>query len=172
MIIKKVFSIHDKDLGFCKKLAYSIPTTTDKPVYLTHRTIPRQPQGEVQKCLDMWLRQGIIGPSKSPYASQVVIVRKKTGEIQLCIGYWKLNFIVVRDAFPLPRIDVALQAVHNCQLFTSLDLVQGYLQMPVEEGDIPKLHLELDHLAYMNLLICHLGCPTLGPVSVTSWKCV
>ena len=78
---QKVFSLHDEDLGFCNKLAHSIATTTDKPVYLPHRTIPRQLQGEVQKCLDTWLRQGIIRPSKSPYASRVVIVRKKTSEI-------------------------------------------------------------------------------------------
>ena len=45
---------------------------------------------------------------------------------------------MVWDAFPLPRIDEALQAVHNCQWFMSFDLVQGYLQMPVEEADIPK----------------------------------
>ena len=135
---QKVFSLHNEDLGFCTKLAHSIATTTDKPVYLPHRTIPRQLQGEVQKCLDTWLRQGIIRPSKSPYASQVVIVRKKTGEIRLCVDYRKLNSIVVRDAFPLPRIDEALQAVHNCQWFTSFDLAQGYLQMPVEEADIPK----------------------------------
>ena len=66
-------------------------------------------------------------------------MRKKTSEIQLCVDYQKLNSIVVRDAFPLPRIDEALQAVHNCQWFTSFDLVQGYLQMPVEEADIPKI---------------------------------
>ena len=78
---QKVFSLHDEDLGFCTKLAHSIATMTEKPVYLPHRTIPRQLQGEVQKCLDTWLRQGIIRPSKSPYASQVVIVRKKTSEI-------------------------------------------------------------------------------------------
>ena len=35
-------------------------------------------------------------------------------------------------------IDEALQAVHNCQWFMSFDLVQGYLQMPVEEADIWK----------------------------------
>ena len=40
--------------------------------------------------------------------------------------------------FPCLRIDEALQAVHNCQWFTSFDLAQGYLQMPVEEADIPK----------------------------------
>ena len=44
---EKVFSLHNKDLGFCDKLAHSIPTTTDKPVHLPHRTIPRQLQGKV-----------------------------------------------------------------------------------------------------------------------------
>ena len=39
---KKVFSLQDEDLGFCDKLAHSIPTTTEKLVYLPHRTIPRQ----------------------------------------------------------------------------------------------------------------------------------
>ena len=143
-------------------------TTSDKPVYLPHRTIPKQLQGEVRKCLDTWLRQEIIHPSKSPYASQVVIVRKKTGEIRLCVDYHKLNSIVVRDAFPLPRIDEALQAVNNCQWFTSFDLDQGYLQMPVAESDyfIKRLS-ELDHLACMNLPACHLDYPTQVQVSAT-----
>ena len=50
---------------------------------------------QVRKCLDNWLKQGIICPSKSPYASQVVIVRKKTGEICLCINFRKLNAISI-----------------------------------------------------------------------------
>ena len=135
---EKVFSLHDEDLGYCDELAHSIPTMTDKLVYLPHRTIPRQLQGEVWKCLDTWLRQGIIRPSKSPYVSQVVIMRKKTSQIWLCGNYRKLNSIVVRDSFPLPRIDEARQAVHNHQRLMSFDLAQGYLQMPVEEADIPK----------------------------------
>ena len=77
-------------------------------MYLLHRTIPPQLLGEVRKCLDTWLRQGIIRPSQSPYASQVVIVQKKKGEIHLCMDYRKLNSIMVRDAFLLPRIDEAL----------------------------------------------------------------
>ena len=32
-----------------------IPMTTDRPVYLLHLTIPPQLQGEVHKCLDIWL---------------------------------------------------------------------------------------------------------------------
>ena len=53
-------------------------------------------------------------PSQSPYTFQVVILQKKTGEIHLCVDYYqKLNSIMVRDAFPLPRIDETLQAVHS-----------------------------------------------------------
>ena len=35
---------------------------TDRPVYLAHHTLPPQLQGEVHKCLDTWLQQGIIRP--------------------------------------------------------------------------------------------------------------
>ena len=68
-----MFSLHDEDLGFCNKLAHTVVATTSKPVYLPHWAIPEQLQGEVRKCPNTWLRQGIIHPSKSPYASQVVI---------------------------------------------------------------------------------------------------
>ena len=87
--------------------------------------IPVQLQTEVHKCLDTWLKQGIICPSHSPYASQVVIVHKKTGEICLCIDFQALNAITIRDSFPLPQIEEALQAVKSAMWFTSIDLAQG-----------------------------------------------
>ena len=134
----EVFSLFDGNLGFCDVLKHSIPTTTDKPVYLPHRQIPVQLQSKVRKCLDNWLKQGIIRPSKSPYASQVVIVRKKTGEIRLCVDFRKLNAISIRDSFPLLRVEEALQAVQAAVWFSSFDLAQGYLQMAMEEEDIEK----------------------------------
>ena len=89
-------------------------------------------------CLNTCLCQGIIQPSNSPCASQVVLVQKKTGEICICVDYRKLNSITIRDAFPLPHIDEALQVVHNCNVFTSFDLAQGYLQLAMAEDDIKK----------------------------------
>ena len=58
----EVFSLFDGDLGFCDVLKHSIPTTTDKPAYLSHQQIPVQLQSKVRKCLDNWLKQGIIRP--------------------------------------------------------------------------------------------------------------
>ena len=63
---------------------------------------------------------------------------EETGEICLCVDYCKLNSIIVRDTFPLPRIDKALQAVHSSNWFLSFDLAQGYLQLAMEESNIKK----------------------------------
>ena len=45
---------------------------------------------------------------------------------------------MVRDAFLVPRIDETLQVVDSRILFSSFDLVQGYLQLVMEESDIKK----------------------------------
>ena len=45
------------------------------------------------------------------------------------------------DAFPLLPIDEALQVVHNCNVFTSFNLAQRYLQLAMAEDDIKKTAL-------------------------------
>ena len=136
---QNVFSLCDEDLGLCDHLKYTISTTTDKPVYLPHCTILIQLQAEVHKCLNAWLRQGIICPSHSLYTLQVVIVHKKSGEIWLCINFRALNAITLHDSFPFSRIEEALQAVKAAVWFTSFDLAQGYLQHAMDEADIMKI---------------------------------
>ena len=65
----------------------------------------------------------------------------KSGEICLHVDYWKLNSITIRDAFPLPHLDEALQVVHSSNVFTSFDLAQGYLQLAMAEDAIKKTTL-------------------------------
>ena len=131
-----MFFLYDGDLGICDWLKHSIPTTTGRPIYLPHQKTPTQLQLEVRKCLDTWLKAGIIRPSKSPYVAQVII--KKTSGIRLSMDLHKLNTISIRDSFPLPQIEEPLQAVQAAMWFTSFDLAQGYLQMVMEEEDIKK----------------------------------
>ena len=98
-------------------------------------------------------------------SSQVVLVQKKTGEIHICVDYRKLNSITIRDAFPLPHIDETLQAVHNCNVFTSFDLAQGYLQLAMAEDDIKKTTFRAG-----SLLTCLLACLMLGQASAGKWS--
>ena len=66
------------------------------------------------------------------------------------MDYCKLNSIMVRDTFPLPRIDGAQQAIHSSNWFSSFGLAQGYLPLAMEQGDIKIQHLEL---VYTSLLV-------------------
>ena len=66
----EVLFLHDEDFFYCDCLTHTILTSTDKPVYLLHRTILRQLQGKVYECLNTYLCPGIIHPSNSQFASQ------------------------------------------------------------------------------------------------------
>ena len=160
---KEVFSLYDGDLGFCDALKHSTPTTTDKPMYLPHRQIPVQLQQEVRKCLESWLKQGIIRPSKSPYTSQVVIVRKKSGETQLCVDFRKLNAISIRDSFLLPIIEEALQAVQAAVWLPALTWPKAIYKWPWKKPIFPKLPFVQVLVVCSNLPACHSGSPMLEP---------
>ena len=136
---QSVFSLCDEDLGLCDCLKHTILTTMSKPIYLPHHTIPVQLQTEVRKCLDMWLKQGIICPSHSPYTSQVVISSQKVWRDMFMYQFQSSQCCYHPcNSFSLPRIEEALQAVKSAMWFTSFDLAQGYLQLAMDEADIHK----------------------------------
>ena len=58
--------------------------------------------------------------------------------MRLCVDYRALNKRTRKDAYPLPRIDEALDSLGGAKCFTSLDLVQGYHQVAVDKENIPK----------------------------------
>ena len=89
-------------------------------------------------------------------------MQKKTGEICLCMDYHKLNYITVRDAFPLPRINKALQAVHSTNWFLSFDLAQGYLQLAMEESDIKKTAFRAGSMGLYKFTHMLFGLPNAG----------
>ena len=135
---RNVISKGDHDMGYTTLVKHKIPVTDDVPIRLPHRRIPPNLQSEVKQIIQNWLTQKIIRPSSSSYASQCVLVRKKTGGLRVCIDFRALNKKTRKDAYPLPRVDETLEALHGSKYFSSLDLAQGYLQCVMDEKDISK----------------------------------
>ena len=126
------------DLGRTNKLRLHIDTGSSPPIRQPVRRVSPHRREEVKQLLSWMLDQGVIEPSSNPLASPVVLVQKKDGSIKFCVEYCKLNQVTQKDAYPLPRIDLTLDVLHGSQWFSSLDLISGYWQVEVEEGDREK----------------------------------
>ncbi len=133
-----IFSRSEDDIGYCAEVKHRINTVDDVPVKVPHRRIPPHQWGEVREYIDRALNAGIIRESCSPYAAPVVLVRKKDNKLRLCCDFRALNLKTHKDAYPLPRVDEALQVLNGAKYFCCLDLAHGFNQLPVEERDIEK----------------------------------
>ncbi len=85
------------------------------------------------------LDRGVIELCQSSWASPVVLVTKKDSSTRFCVDYCKVNDIMLKDAYPLPRIDDTLDALRGSQYFSTLDLYSGYWQVNMDPKDIDKM---------------------------------
>ncbi|KAG8481030.1 hypothetical protein CXB51_025733 [Gossypium anomalum] len=58
-------------------------------------------KAQIQELLD----RGFIRPSVSPWGAPVLFVKKKDGTMRMCIDYRQLNKLIIKNKYPLPRID-------------------------------------------------------------------
>ena len=121
-----VFSQHSLDYGHITTVQHEIPLVDSRPFRLPYRKTPPSQWQDVRQLLTEMEATGVIRPSKSPYASPVVIVTNQDGSLRLCVDYRKLNSYSTRDAFPLPRIEEALESLGQAKYFSTLDLTSGY----------------------------------------------
>lgn len=76
------------------------------------------------------IKEGIIEPCASEYASGIVVVKKKDGSPRVCIDYRRLNKVV--DKYPLPLIEELLDKLRDVRVFSTIDLKNGYFHVAVE----------------------------------------
>ncbi|GJY07621.1 putative reverse transcriptase domain-containing protein [Tanacetum coccineum] len=82
--------------------------------------------------------KGFIRPSSSPWGAPILFVKKKDGSFRMCIDYRELNKLMVKNRYPLPRIDDLFDQLQGSNVYSKIDLRSGYHQLRVREEDIPK----------------------------------
>ncbi|GJR11206.1 putative reverse transcriptase domain-containing protein [Tanacetum coccineum] len=82
--------------------------------------------------------RGFIRLSSSPWGAPVLFVKKKDGSFWMCIDYRKLNKLIVKNRYPLPRIDDLFDQLQGSRVYSKIYLRSGYHQLRVHEEDIPK----------------------------------
>ena len=89
------------------------------------------------------MEEGFIVESNSPWNSPILVVLKPVGadgekKRRLVVDFRRLNEKTTGDAHPLPDITEILDQLGQSKYFTCLDMVMGYHQIEVEEGEGPK----------------------------------
>ncbi|GJX97782.1 putative reverse transcriptase domain-containing protein, partial [Tanacetum coccineum] len=82
--------------------------------------------------------KGFIRPSSSAWGAPVLFVKKKDGSFRMCIDYRELNKLIVKNRYPLPRIDDLFDQLQGSSVYSKIDLRSGYHQLRVREEDILK----------------------------------
>lgn len=93
---------------------------------------------KMAKCeIEKLLKRGIIQPSSSPWSSRMTMVKKKDNTWRICGDFRSLNQITIPDRYPMPHIHDFTQSI-SAQLFTTLDIVSAYYNIPMNQQDIEK----------------------------------
>ena len=101
---------------------------------------------EFQKLVDL----GVCYRGKSEWASPLMVAQKPCGSPctcaqnfpcggwRVCGDYRRLNNATIDDKYPVKSLMDFTTNLHGKKIFSKVDLLKGYHQIPVAEGDIGK----------------------------------
>jgi len=118
---------HAADLTPCV-----IKVIDPRPVFMKPYRNPVNSDEIIQKEITRLLEVGIIEKAESEYNSPILIVPKKDQSARFCVDYRQLNSRTESPATVLPAIEDHLYRFNGAQLFTVIDLTQGYHQLRID----------------------------------------
>ena len=110
-----------------------------KPTKQKRRSFAPDRQKAINEEVGKLLQARAIREVEYPeWLANVVLVKKANGKWRLCIDFTDINRVCPKDSFPLPRIDLIVDATAGHELLSFMDAFSGYNQISMDPNDQEK----------------------------------
>lgn len=117
---------------------HHIITTPGQPVAQKPRRLAPDKLKIAKREFEAMIKLGLARPSKSPWAAPLHLVPKNANEWRPCGDYRALNSRTCPDKYGVRHIQDFAQELQGKLVFSTIDLVRAFNQIPVATEDIPK----------------------------------
>jgi hypothetical protein len=117
---------------------HHIWTTPGPPVTCRPRRLAPDRLAVAKAEFDAMLQDGTARRSESSWSSALHIVTKKDNGWRPCGDYRALNSRTIPDRYPVRHIHDYSHQLFGCSVFSKIDVVRAYNQIPVHPDDIQK----------------------------------
>ena len=112
--------------------------TTGPPQHARYRRLSPKKLSAAKAAFKEMESMGVCHKAPSPWSSPLHMVKKADGSWRPCGDYRRLNNVTVNDKYPMPNVSDMTNVVGNSSVFSKLDLLKAYFQVPVNPEDQEK----------------------------------
>lgn len=150
---KNVFWQEGQQLRMTNKFEAEINTEGHGPVWKKPYKTPQRLLEPLKKELDDLLSKGIIRPCQnSPYNSPCVLIEETKADgskrYRLIIDFREINRLTVPAHTFFPDIISLVNKAQNAKLFSKIDLLRAFHQLPVKFDDQKKMSFSCEYGTY------------------------
>ena len=144
-----VIALHGDTLGNTDLIQHRIAVSKNvRPIYIPAYRVAYSQREIIDKEVRRMEEQGIIEPTTSPWSFPLLVVPKKDKTNRLVVDFRHLNAVTQPDPYPMPSMKDLIATIGSKKIYSTVDLQQGFLQIPLAEESRPLTAFSTSHGRY------------------------